>query len=66
MMIICRPKSVPKPAYELIHKPLKPDYVNMEKNPSYLISDIQESSVDHHYDIISGGDYVNVKKKEAN
>ena len=68
MMILYRPKSVPQPAYELIPKSLKPDnaYVNMERNPSYLMTDIQDSSVDHYYDIIPGSDNANAKKKETN
>jgi len=67
-MILYRSISVPQPAYELIPKPLKPDnaYVNMERNPSYLTTDIEDSLVDHHYDIIPGGDNANAKKKETN
>ena len=42
---------------------LTPDDVNMEKNPSYSIADAQNSSSDHHYDIIPANDDVKDKKK---
>ena len=35
----------------------------MEKNPSYSVTDVQDSSVDHHYDFIPGSDDAKDKKK---
>ena len=39
------------------------DTVNMEKNPSYSVTGVQDSSLDHHYDVIPGSDVVKTKKK---
>lgn len=37
----------------------------MEKNPSYSVTDVQDSSVDHHYDFIPGNDDTKDKKKQT-
>ena len=53
-------QNVPEPTYELVSKDSKltAEDVNMQKNPSYSVTDVQDSSVDHHYDVIPGSDDV--------
>ena len=57
-----RYQNIPEPTYEMVTK-LTPDDVNTEKNPSYSIADAQNSSSDHHYDVITANDDVKDKKK---
>ena len=56
-----RNQNVPEPTYEMVTK-LTPDDVSMEKNPSYSVADAQNSSSDHHYNIIPANDDVKDKK----
>ena len=55
-------QNVPEPTYELVSN-FKTDNVNIEKNPSYSVTGVQDSSVDHHYDVIPSSDDVKTKKK---
>ena len=55
-------QNVQEPTYELVTKPTADD-VNMEKNPSYSVTNVQDSSLDHHYDFIPGSDDIKAKKK---
>ena len=48
--------------YELVTK-LTADDVNMEKNPSYSVVGVQDSSSDHHYDAIPANDDTKNRKK---
>ena len=57
-----RRPNIPEPTYELVTK-LTSDDVNMEKNPSYSVADAQDSSSDHHYDVIPANDDAKDKKK---
>ncbi len=41
--------------YELVSN-FKTDNVNIEKNPSYSVTGVQDGSLDHHYDVIPGSD----------
>ena len=43
------PQTAKESAYELMDKS---GDVNMEKNPAYSVTGVQESSVDHHYESI--------------
>ena len=56
-----RNQNVPEPTYEMVTK-LTLDDVSMEKNPSYSVADAQNSSSDHHYNIINANDDVKDKK----
>ena len=56
-------QNVPEPTYELVSKVITADdNVNMEKNPSYSVTGVQDSSVDHHYDVIPSSD-IKAKKQ---
>ena len=46
-------------AYELVNK-LIPSDVKMEKNPAYSVTDMQDTSTDHHYDFIADSGHAKV------
>ena len=50
--------SAPEPAYELMDKS---GDVKLEDNPAYSVTAGQDSSEDHHYDVIPGGHHANAK-----
>ena len=55
-------QNTSEPAYELVTQPT-PGEVKLEKNPAYSVADVQDSSVDHHYDFISDSGHAKVKKQ---
>lgn len=48
--------------YELVTKPTA-DNLQLENNSLHLVADTEESSLDHHHDVIPGSDDVKAKKK---
>ena len=50
--------AAPELAYELVNKSQD---VKMEDNPAYSVIAGQDSSGDHHYDVIPGGHHAKAK-----
>ena len=50
--------TAPEPAYELVRKSCD---VKLQKNPAYSVTPVQDSSVDHHYDVIPASHHAKAK-----
>ena len=50
--------TAPEPAYEVVGKSSD---IKLEKNPAYSVSAVQDSSVDHHYDVIPASHHAKAK-----
>ena len=50
--------AAPEPAYELVNKS---NDLKLEQNPAYSVSASQDSSEDHHYDVIPASHHAKAK-----